>query len=61
VLASTGRLSLAATVLKDRANQVRSWLKELRTVSSRQQRLESDVMENIGQTKLFAGLQQTSS
>ncbi len=27
-----------------------SWLKELRTVSSRQQRLESDVMENIGKT-----------
>ncbi|OWB22611.1 hypothetical protein XocBAI15_15595 [Xanthomonas oryzae pv. oryzicola] len=38
-----------------------SWLKELRTGSSRQQRQESDVMENIGKTKLFAGLQQTSS
>ncbi|QEO97973.1 hypothetical protein XOCgx_2984 [Xanthomonas oryzae pv. oryzicola] len=38
-----------------------SWLKERRTVSSRQQRQESDVMENIGKTKLFAGLQQKSS
>ncbi|OLK78672.1 hypothetical protein, partial [Xanthomonas oryzae] len=38
-----------------------SWLKELRTVSSRQQRQESDVMENIGKTQLFAGLQQKSS
>ncbi|WP_278185346.1 hypothetical protein [Xanthomonas oryzae] len=37
-----------------------SWLKELRTGSSRQQRQESDVMENIGKTKLFAGLQQKS-